>query len=297
MQILLDDRFRNCANLTERPNDMRQRNWTPNICAHKVDSRKMLPKQGESSKAVPHVSHNNHTIAVDLVLFKQLFRAHNVFQRRSAFVFDKESWKHWEPPSSDKAISSMQRLSTSATEHDHTRRVRVLQGSVDSSVQQRHLTSENYKHRASTADKHYDQHPKRPFHVFCKELQRNDMERDVYPSNVVALPPGSGHIESFQFFIVGQQVLVCQVIVLKESAWIYVGKHDDQRLDNVTLVMKQSDTSLLGSNEQGRQIAVHLQKRFKLGACFVSYNGGPDQATGFRFFEDFFFVFLLVFFF
>lgn len=99
---------------------------------------------------------------------------------------------------------------------------------------------------------------------------------EPYPANVVALPAGSGNIQVFQFFV---HENVVQVLVLRESLWVYVGRHDQQTLDNVTLMMMNgADSSLLGSSEEGRQIAGHLQKRFKLGACFVSYNGSLEQA-------------------
>lgn len=96
-----------------------------------------------------------------------------------------------------------------------------------------------------------------------------------YPANVVALPPGSSKLETFQFFV---QELVVQVIVMEQSCWLYIGRHDAPTLDALNLRMMDSDSCLLGSSEEGRQIAQHVQKRFKLGACFVSFNGTPDQS-------------------
>ncbi len=104
------------------------------------------------------------------------------------------------------------------------------------------------------------------------------MSENPYPSNVSALPAGSGQIEVFQFF--AGQDLVVHVTAMKESCWIYVGRHDQPMMDSLTLTMNGgADSSLMGSNEDGRRMALHIQKRFKLAACFVSFNGSPDQAS------------------
>jgi hypothetical protein len=101
-------------------------------------------------------------------------------------------------------------------------------------------------------------------------------EQNPYPPNVVALPAGSSSIDVFQFFV---ENLVVQVTVLKESCWVYVGHHDRPLFENLTLTMNDAKSALVGMSEEGSRIAQHVQKRFKLGACFVSFNGSPDEAA------------------
>ncbi len=98
---------------------------------------------------------------------------------------------------------------------------------------------------------------------------------DMYPANVTALPPGSSSLSPVVFL---NGAFVFQVLPLKESAWIYIGLAESPMLENVSIMMMQSQTHLLGGSEEGARIAIHVQKRFRLAAVFVAYNGPSDKA-------------------
>lgn len=102
---------------------------------------------------------------------------------------------------------------------------------------------------------------------------------EVYPPNVLPLPPGSSNITSFQFTehveLVGDVHVYC--LVMKDSLLVWVGG-GDMSMKNISVAIQNSSTNVLGNNETAARIASHLMKKFK-GMAFVSYNTVEDDLT------------------